>query len=511
MKRWGGLLIILGGLLVGASQYLQAEEVTSTQAYFSLTYTGGTSQTLVSLSATSIDQIQMLDATGLPIMEVEVHPHQRLDFTPGGLSLQLSGLAEPLEDGSSLNLTFNFATGEAFEVEFAVVQTAPEKRLNFTVLDDFQIASAWVYATTVPVSAQTASEDYQWNLPTGFTPPRVPDTNPMTTAKVELGRYLFYDPRLSRNENTPCASCHLQELAFTDGRQVGVGTTGQLHPRNSPTLTNTAYNATLTWANPTLLVLERQIPIPIFGEFPIELGLTGYEEEALSRFHQDTLYQELFAAAFPDEEKPITFANITKALASFIRTLISGNSPYDQYINGDRNALSESAQRGMKLFLSEGLECHHCHTGFNFSLATVTANSTFPDSAFFNTGLYNVDGEGAYPTNNQGIYEITGKANDMGRFRPPTLRNIALTAPYMHDGSVATLEEVIQFYMDGGRVIEEGAYAGDGRTNPYKSGLVAGFTLTDQEIQDLIAFLESLTDTEFITDPRFSDPFATQP
>jgi cytochrome c peroxidase len=330
----------------------------------------------------------------------------------------------------------------------------------------------------------------------------------MTAEKVELGRYLFYDPRLSSNGTTSCSSCHLQELAFTDGRVLPIGATGEVHPRNAITLTNSAYSATLTWANPNLRVLERQIPIPMFGEFPIELGITGYEEAVLDRFRQDPLYQTLFGVAYPDQTDAFTFANITRALASFTRTLISGNSVYDRYTQGDTTALSESAQRGMTLFFSEGLECHHCHTGFNFTLSTVTANSTFQDRPFFNTGLYNLDGEGAYPPNNTGIFEITGNPEDMGRFRPPTLRNIALTAPYMHDGSIATLPEVLQFYADGGRIITHGEFAGDGTVNPYKSGLVPGFTLTDQETADLIAFLESLTDEEFVTNPTFSDPFA---
>jgi cytochrome c peroxidase len=216
----------------------------------------------------------------------------------------------------------------------------------------------------------------------------------------------------------------------------------------------------------------------------------------------------MFAAAFPNDADPFTFNNVTLSLSSFVRTLISGNSSYDLYLRGNQDALSESAKRGMALFFSESLECHHCHTGFNMTLSSVTANSTFDERPFFNTGLYNIGGTGAYPPDNTGIHEITNNPADMGRFRPPTLRNIALTAPYMHDGSIATLTEVIRFYEDGGRLITEGEYAGDGRANPYKNGFVSGFSLNDDEIADLVAFLESLTDEQFITDPRFSDPFA---
>lgn len=352
-----------------------------------------------------------------------------------------------------------------------------------------------------------ATDDYDWNLPEGFPVPQIPADNPMSAEKVELGRYLFYDTRLSGNHTQSCASCHLQELAFSDGLVLAVGSTGEVHPRNSMALVNSAYNATQTWANPNLTTLERQVVIPMFGEFPVELGLAGKEDELIARVAAEPLYQTLFAAAYPDETDPITVANITKALASFTRTLISGNSPYDRNLRGDETALSEEAKRGMEMFFSERFECHHCHTGFNLTLSTVTANTTFPERPFFNTGLYNLDGEGAYPSDNTGVHEITGKPEDMGRFRPPSLRNVALTAPYMHDGSVATLEEVLTFYEAGGRVIEEGEYAGDGRANPYKSGFIPGFTLRDQERADLVAFLESLTDETFITDPRFSNPF----
>lgn len=356
--------------------------------------------------------------------------------------------------------------------------------------------------------AQETSEAYEWDLPAGFPAPRVPEDNPMSTEKVELGRYLFYDVRLSGNEGISCSSCHLQALAFSDGLALSPGATGELTHRNSMSLTNSAYSATLTWSNPNLVTIERQILVPMFGEFPVEMGITGNEEAVLERFRSEALYEPLFAAAFPDESDPVSFGNINKALASFVRTLISGNSIYDQYRWVDKNAMSESAKRGMAMFLGETLECHHCHTGFNFSLSTAHVNTTFEERAFFNTGLYNLNGTGAYPAPSQGVFEVTGQSNDMGKFRPPSLRNVELTAPYMHDGSIATLEDVIQFYADGGRNISDGPYAGDGRENPLKSGFVSGFDLSEQEREDLLNFLLSLTDVSFTTDPRFSDPFA---
>lgn len=359
-------------------------------------------------------------------------------------------------------------------------------------------AAAWLVDT----------EGYQWDLPPGFPVPPVPANNPMTEAKVELGRHLFYDTRLSGNNSMACASCHHQERAFSDGLAVPIGSTGEAHVRNSQTLTNVAYNASYTWGNPVLTELEQQVVIPLFGEFPIEMGVTGNEALVLSRLQADARYAGMFAAAFPDSDNPLSYHHVVQALSSFVRSMISGHSAYDRFVyQGERAALSDSALRGLDLFLSEKFECHHCHGGFNFSLSTRHAGTTFSEQAFFNTGLYNVDGAGAYPRGNTGVFEITGAAQDMGRFRPPTLRNVALTAPYMHDGSIATLAGVIQFYADGGRVISEGPNAGDGTQNPYKSGFVPGFEVSAQEMADLIAFLNSLTDTDFVTDPAFSNPF----
>lgn len=229
------------------------------------------------------------------------------------------------------------------------------------------------------------------------------------------------------------------------------------------------------------------------------------------RLERDPRYGPLFASAFPAVPNPVTWDNIVFALTTFVRTLIAGDSPFDRFVyQDDTEALSPAARRGMELFYSERLECHHCHGGFNFTESSVHADSVFTASRFHNTGLYNVDGAGAYPPNNTGIFAVTGRPADMGRFRPPTLRNVAVTAPYMHDGSIATLEQVIRFYEAGGRTVLEGPYAGDGRANPFKSGFVAGFTLSDAERADLIEFLESLTDATFLTDPRHADPFAAE-
>jgi cytochrome c peroxidase len=359
---------------------------------------------------------------------------------------------------------------------------------------------------SVPTIAQTGTP-YQWNLPPSFPTPRVPSDNPMTQAKVDLGRHLFYDTRLSINGSYSCATCHQQERGFTDGRAVGIGATGDVLARNSMSLVNVAYSPVLTWANPNIRSLERQALIPMFNETPIELGLTGREGEVLNQLRADPRYQPLFRAAFPADADPFTLANLTKAIASFQRTMISGRSPYDRYLNGDPSAVSDAVKRGEAMFYSERLECFHCHTGFTFTSAVDFVGLFSREIAYHNTGLYNIGGTGAYPPDNTGLIEFTGRPEDMGKFKAPTLRNIEVSAPYMHDGSIPTLDEAIDHYAAGGRTIHEGPYAGAGSDNPYKSGFIRGFELTPEERADVLSFLNSLTDREFLQDPRFSDPW----
>jgi cytochrome c peroxidase len=353
---------------------------------------------------------------------------------------------------------------------------------------------------------------WDWGLPLGIPKPRVPEDNPMSTAKVELGRRLFYDKRLSDNQTYACATCHLQAKAFTDGLAHAVGSTGQIHPRGSMGLVNVAYASRLTWANPLIEDLEQQARLPMFGETPVELGLAGKEQELLARLAAEPVYQELFPEAFPAETGAISLGTITKAIAAFERSMTSFRSPYDRYAyGGDASGMSAAALNGRDLFFSEKLECFHCHGGFAFSDSVVRQGSTFVEVAFHNTGLYNLDGKGAYPADNPGVFAITGLPTDMGRFRAPTLRNIAVTAPYMHDGSVATLDEALDHYAAGGRTILAGPDAGDGSKSPLKSELINGFTLSAGEKSEVIAFLKSLTDEALLKDPRLADPWPKAP
>ena len=349
--------------------------------------------------------------------------------------------------------------------------------------------------------------EYRWRIPEWLPKPIVPADNPMSDAKVELGRRLFYDKRLSVNGMFSCASCHQQSRAFADDLPVAQGATGQRHPRNAQTLANVAYLSRLTWASPTLKRLEKQMLIPLLGVNPIELGMAGKVDEILSVLADDTEYRRLFALSFP-MSAPIALDNLAKAIAAFERTLISANAPFDHFCRvGKTDAISPAAKRGADLFFSERLQCFQCHGGLHFVDTLKHSELPFEDFAYHNTGLYDLGG-GRYPKPNTGLHHTTGRSVDMGRFRTPSLRNIAATAPYMHDGSVPTLAAVIDLYAAGGRRIVGGPLAGDGRRNPNKSVFVRGFALKATEKADLLEFLDSLTDTEFLTDPRFSDPFS---
>jgi len=354
----------------------------------------------------------------------------------------------------------------------------------------------------------TRDAAYRWPVPAGMPPPIVPATNPMSAVKVELGRWLFHDRRLSVNGTLSCAGCHVQALAFTDGRPHSIGATGEAHPRGAMSLVNVAYASRLTWANPQLERLEDQALTPLFSDAPVEMGMAGRESEIARLLEDDPRYAHLFPLAFPDDTAPYSVLNLVRATSAFVRSIVSYASPYDAWLAGDENAISAAAKRGEALFFSERLECFHCHGGINFTDSSTHANARVERVGFHNTGLYNVRGDGSYPAGNTGIRDLTGERRDMGRFRAPSLRNVAVTAPYMHDGSIASLDGVIDHYARGGRLIETGAHAGDGRLNPYKSAFVRGFELDAGERADLIAFLESLTDPVVLTDPRWGDPFA---
>jgi cytochrome c peroxidase len=308
-----------------------------------------------------------------------------------------------------------------------------------------------------PPAVAPAESPFDWKLPAGFPLPLTEPDNLQTPAKFALGRRLFYDRRLSANGTQSCGDCHQQSHAFSDGRPTAIGSTGEHHSRNAMTLTNAGYNASYTWDSTRVRSLERQAIVPMFNPHPIELGVSGHEQEIVSRFRDD---ESMFRAAFPGERRPISIRNITRALAAFERALISGHSPYDRLVYGDDDrALSPSAFRGMRLFFTARAGCSECHQGFNFS------------------------GESRYAGHSKTKPVLVRNGVTDGAFRVPTLRNVELTAPYMHDGSLATLDEVIERYV-----------------------VARKLTLDASERADLAAFLQSLTDREFVSDTRFAAP-----
>lgn len=349
------------------------------------------------------------------------------------------------------------------------------------------IKSIALMMTVLLLSCSKNTTPYVWNIPNDFPLPIIPKDNPMTEEKVALGEQLFFDFRLSANQVQACSSCHIPEFAFAQPTKTSVGSTGKALKRNALSLVNVAYNGTLTWAHSGLTKLEDQIRLPLFNEFPIEMGVTGNDAQILARLDS---YKSDFKRVFGSEE--INFDLIIKALAAYVRSLTFFDSAFDRYAyQMDDEALTEQQIQGLDLFFSERFECFHCHGGFNFSQSSKHAFQTLDLIPFHNTGLYSLDEIGSYANDDQGLGDISLRDTDRGKFRAPTLRNIALTAPYMHDGSVATLSEVVELYSQGGR--------GAGKTNPNKSIFVKGFDASDEEKAALVAFLEGLSDEVFVS------------
>jgi cytochrome c peroxidase len=305
--------------------------------------------------------------------------------------------------------------------------------------------------------------------------------NSLTEEKVALGRYLFYDRRLSVNNTKACASCHAQEFSFTDAYTKSIGAFGDLHVRNAKPLINVVFEKFLTAADSTIHYPEQQMDGPMFNQHPVEMGWQGKETLILKRLMEDKLYNELFAKAYPAQANPYTTQNVKWAIASFIKTIFSFNAPYDKYrYQKDTMALSRAQQKGMALFFSNKLNCIACHNGINFSSA-----------GYYTTPLTSI-------IIDSGLYTNTHNKNDIAKFKSPTLRNLAFTAPYLHNGTAATLEEVILNYEKGLRK----------EVATQKLGLVKPFKLTSQERYDLVAFLLSLSDSAVLINPNYANPFS---
>ena len=303
-------------------------------------------------------------------------------------------------------------------------------------------------------------------VPEGFEPIVFPDDNEFTVDRWQLGKKLFYDPIMSSDSTISCANCHQAELAFSDHEIVSLGVEDRPGTRNAPTLANLAYHPYFTREGgvPTL---EMQVLVPIqeHNEFDFNIVLIA------ERLNKIPSYVEESQKAY--NRDPDAFV-ITRALANFERSLISGNSPFDQFFYQDqRHVLSDSERNGLDLFFSDQTNCSACHQEFNFT-----------NYAFENNGLYE-------EYDDPGRFRLTGMESDRALFKVPSLRNIALTGPYMHNGRFINLEEVIEHYNNGGK------------GHPHQSDLIKPLNLTAEERVDLIAFLNTLTDQTFIENPNF--------
>ena len=306
-------------------------------------------------------------------------------------------------------------------------------------------------------------EAYELKIPLGLDEEalKITEDNPLTKGKVDLGRLLFFDKRLSANNTIACATCHIPALGFTDGQPVSSGIHHLQGGRSAPTAINRAFSTAQFWDGRAATLEDQSI-----GPFanPIEHGFANHDQ-LVDKISKIKGYKKLFMKVFKTDS--ITKEHIGKAIASFQRTLISGNSPFDRFdYDGDESALSESAKRGKKLFFDKA-RCNLCHFGTNFS-----------DEKFHNIGI----GWGG-GTLDVGRYNVTKNVKDLGAFKTPTLREISRTAPYMHDGRFATLEQVIEHYNKGGV------------KNPFLDNQVIPLNLTSSEIKDLIAMLRSLEGT----------------
>lgn len=325
-----------------------------------------------------------------------------------------------------------------------------------------RIGSCLVLITIATLGDVAIAADYAWNLPRGLPTPSVPADNPMSAAKVQLGCRLFFERALSSNEQQSCASCHRPELAFTDGRPRAIGTTGAVLPHNAMALANVAYSPSLTWATNGAATLERQSDVPLFATHPVEMGLDRAGAVAIERLARDARYRDAFRQSFPDDASPLSMANAQRAIAAFERTLISGRSAFDRYLYDDERAvLTADARRGMTLFFSPRAGCSACHSGPNFSGPIATHGKPAPRAAFARNGLG-------------------------GEFRVPTLRNVAVTAPYMHDGRLEHLKDVLEHYASDDGIAATRAAA------PHAE------RLSGDEQRLVIEFLAALTDHEFL-------------
>jgi len=354
------------------------------------------------------------------------------------------------------------------------------------------------------VVAATFAACVAFAAPVGLPPVPVPADNPITPEKVKLGDKLFHDTRFSSTGEVSCATCHDRKKGFADALPVSEGIKKLKGTRNAPTVINAAYLHTQFWdgREPTL---EAQSAQPFLN--PVEMGLKDHEP-ILKIVRTDPEYAELFKKAFGKTGDQITMTEVQKGLGTFQRTLIGGDSPFDRYyFGGDKEAMSPAAIRGFQIYIGKG-RCVSCHlieqtqalfTDNRFHMIGVSANQMPQDLDELSAAVEDVKKRGTDiavlsnpKTSSLGRYAVTRDLTDIGAFKTPTLRNIELTAPYMHDGSHKTLEEVVQFYNNGGRLNESDPLP------KLLSGGIRPLNLTEEQQADLVEFLKALTSPQFV-------------
>jgi len=330
-----------------------------------------------------------------------------------------------------------------------------------------------------PKNTDNEPTPYNLVIPSPLPPMDIPADNPLTEEGVELGRMLFYEKLLSGDESQSCSSCHTQYAGFTDTIRFSIGIDVQQGDRNAMVAFNLGWSPTLFWDGRSNS-LENQAFLPVVN--PIEMHENW--EDAAEKLNSHSDYPALFKKAFDIDE--IDSTHVVMAIAQFERTLVSGNSKWDKFYRGE-TILTEEELRGWDLFNIDGpyvgADCFHCHTAPHFT-----------DFSFHNNGL---DADASFT--DVGLYAVTQNEFDMAKFKTPTLRNIAVSGPYMHDGRFETLEEVIEHYNSGGHF--------SATVDPLMKNIGEGLLLSQQDKQALLAFLRTLTDEEFLNNPKFSNPF----
>lgn len=306
--------------------------------------------------------------------------------------------------------------------------------------------------------------------------------------QIAIGRHLFYDNRLSKSGNKSCSSCHNQRYAFSDGYRTSIGANGDQLKRNALPLFNLDSLKVYTWANINITDLRTQMLIPFFNQHPVEMEFLSAKGALESLLEKDEFYNSSLRKAFPATKKPFTQNEVMKCIIAFLIQIQSYDSHFDSYQAGVEN-LTEQQETGMQLFYSENIGCSICHSGINFSQAYQSSN------AYFNTGVGYFENQ--HSNVDSGLFHVTGHSGDIGKFRVPSLRNLAFTAPYMHDGSMLTIGEVLDHYQKIG--LEKGRL--------HRAMELKSFTLNDMEKRALVSFLLSLSDSNLVVDKRFGNPF----